>query len=89
MADEITEQKHTISLKDLTKTNKKQKGTLEDQQAEIEAQIDISRANSATIEGLISVSKDLKITEKDHLTTKDALTDQVRGAGMGIVQGAE
>ena len=24
MADEVTEQKHTISLKDLTKTNKKQ-----------------------------------------------------------------
>ena len=89
MADEKTEQEHTKSLKDVTKANKKQKLTLGEQQAEIEAQIDISRANSATIEGLINVSKDLKVTEKDHLTAKGALTDQVRGAGMSIVQGAE
>ena len=89
MADEKTEQKHTESLKEINKSLKKQKGTLGDQQAEIEAQIDISKARRSTIEGLIDVSGDLKVAEKDQLTTKAALKDQVTGAGMSIVQGAE
>ena len=89
MADEKTEQKHTESLKEINKSLKKQKGTLGDQQAEIEAQNDISKARRSTIEGLIDVSGDLKVAEKDQLTTKAALKDQVTGAGMSIVQGAE
>ena len=48
MADEKTEQKHTEGLKEITKSLKKQKRTLDDQQAEIEAQIDISKAVSYT-----------------------------------------
>ena len=63
--------------------------SLDAQRAAIEASIDLSNARSRTIEGLIGVSKDLKITEKDQLTAKKALTDQVKGAGMSVVQGAE
>ena len=89
MADIKTDQDHTTSLKDLTKENKKHKPSLEEQRATTEAAIDISKERRKTIEGLITVSDDLKIVEKDNLTAKKAVVDQVKGAGMSIVQGAE
>ena len=89
MADIKTDQDHTTSLKDLTKENKKHKPTLEEQRATTEAAIDISKERRKTIEGLITVSDDLKVVEKDNLTAKKAVVDQVKGAGMSIVQGAE
>ena len=89
MADIKTDQDHTTSLKDLTKENKKHKPTLEEQRAATEAAIDISKERRKTIEGLITVSDDLKVVEKDNLTAKKAVVDQVKGAGMSIVQGAE
>ena len=89
MADIKTDQDHTKSLKDLTKENKKHKPSLEEQRAETEALIDISKSRRKTIEGLITISDDLKVVEKDNLTAKKAVVDQVKGAGMSIVQGAE
>ena len=89
MADIKTDQDHTKSLKDLTKENKEQKLTLGEQRAETEALIDISKARRGVLQGLVDVSGDLKITEKDHLTAGKAVLDQVKGAGMSIVQGAE
>ena len=89
MADIKTDQDHTTSLKDLTKENKKHKPNLEEQRVETEALIDISKERRKTIEGLITVSDDLKVVEKDNLTAKKAVVDQVKGAGMSIVQGAE
>ena len=89
MADIKTDQDHTTSLKDLTKENKKHKPGLEEQRAETEALIDISKSRRKTIEGLITISDDLKVVDKDNLTAKKAVVDQVKGAGMSIVQGAE
>ena len=96
MADEKTEQEHTESTKKDTSSIKKiitsrdeSKLSLDEQRVVTEAAIDISKARRITIEGLITVSDDLKVVDKDQLTAKKALTDQVKGAGMSIVQGAE
>ena len=96
MADETTEQKHTeitkkdtSSIKKIITSRDESKLSLDEQRVVTEAAIDISKARRRTIEGLITVSDDLKVVDKDQLTAKKALTDQVKGAGMSIVQGAE
>ena len=79
----------TKALKDITKTLKKGKDSLEDAHAATEAAIEVSKSRRKVIEGLIDVEGDIKIKEKDNLTTASAVGDQVKGAGMSIVQGAE
>ena len=91
MADEITKttEDQTKSRRNFIDSLKKEKKSVDDQRAETEALIDISKTRRGVLQGLVDVSGDLKITEKDHLTAKKAVLDQVKGAGMSIVQGAE
>ena len=87
MAEEI--QKNIEATKDNTDKVKAVTKAFKDQKAEVEDSIAASKANIATIEGLIDVSKLIKSTEKERLTTIGAVRDQVKGTGMSIVQGAE
>ena len=98
MADDIVKiqkdntestKKDTSSIKKIITSRDESKLSLDEQRVVTEAAIDISKARRRTIEGLITVSDDLKVVDKDQLTAKKALTDQVKGAGMSIVQGAE
>ena len=79
----------TKALKNITKTLEKNNKSLVDSLAATEAAIEVSKSRRKVIEGLIDVEGDIKIKEKDNLTTAGAVGDQVKGAGMSIVQGAE
>ena len=87
MAEEI--QEHIEATKDNTDKVKKVTKSLKDQKTELENSIAQSKSRIATIEGIVDVSKDIKIAEKDRLTTIGAVRDQVKGTGMSLVQGAE
>ena len=98
MADDIVKiqkdntestKKDTSSIKKIITSRDKSKLSLDEQRIVTETAIDISKERRKTIEGLITVSDDLKVVEKDNLTAKKAVVDQVKGAGMSIVQGAE
>ena len=77
------------AVKDNTDKVKKVTKSLKDQKTELENSIAQSKSRIATIEGIVDVSKDIKIAEKERLTTIGAVRDQVKGTGMSIVQGAE